>query len=189
MWGRSTLWEGLCRLHLIQMQHHICDTLCWCTMCLTMGGERGEKWSTHCSPTTHIIRKTSLDDATRQKCSASFVLGAPSISMKHDTNVYISLRVLFVLRTDLTTSCKMLPFYTVYIVDHRQWCTLLQMMADCRRVPSHLALGKWKICFPTANSNQQNIVTVHSYARYNTIHERCDKRQSSLKWVVQVQLV
>ena len=78
---------------------------------------------------------------------------------------------------------------TVCIVDHRQWCTLLQMMADCRRVPSHLALGKWKICFPTANSNQQNIVAVHSYARYNTIHERCDKRQYSLKWVVQVQLV
>ena len=57
--------------------------------------------------------RTYLYDATWRNCSASSVLGASSISNKHNTSTSVPLMcVLFVLRTDMSICCLRLSYDT-----------------------------------------------------------------------------
>ena len=80
--------------------------------------------------------RSTLDVAIWRKCSASYALGASSISTKHYTDMSM-----------------LLDYVIQHGIDgaHRQWCTLPYTMGDYHQVLSRPALWQWNICFPSTN--------------------------------------
>ena len=137
----------------------------WCMLHISTGGFRCEARAMKrtiicCVPLELLLRNGHLSvfsirgtlDMTKVLC----ILCIGSVVHIHQTlhehiRTTPSCRLLFVLRTYITT--MLLDYVIQHGIDgaHRQWCTLPYTMGHYHQVLSRLALWQWNICFPSTN--------------------------------------